>query len=64
MRPCADILSGDLPDGIRIVSGELWFLYPSFEWAYKKISKAIEAMGEAGTRVAGAAEEGEGKEDV
>jgi hypothetical protein len=22
MRPCADILSGDLPDSIRIVSGE------------------------------------------
>jgi hypothetical protein len=22
MRPCADILSGDLPDTIRIVSGE------------------------------------------
>jgi hypothetical protein len=24
MRPCADILSGDLPDNIRIVSGEHW----------------------------------------
>jgi hypothetical protein len=24
MRPCADILSGDLPDGIRMASGEHW----------------------------------------
>ncbi|KAI9829254.1 MAG: hypothetical protein M1819_006434 [Sarea resinae] len=36
------------------------FLYPSFQWAYQKIEKAIEAMGEAGKRVAGPAE---GKSD-
>ncbi|PQE03070.1 glutamine-dependent NAD(+) synthetase protein [Rutstroemia sp. NJR-2017a BVV2] len=29
------------------------FLYPSFEWGYRKITRAIEAMGELGTRIPG-----------
>ncbi|KAM3070610.1 glutamine-dependent NAD(+) synthetase, variant 2 [Clarireedia jacksonii] len=32
------------------------FLYPSFEWGYRKITRAIEAMGELGTRIPGASE--------
>ena len=30
------------------------FLYPSFDWAYKKIERSIKQMGAAGTQVAGA----------
>ncbi|KAM3082282.1 glutamine-dependent NAD(+) synthetase [Clarireedia jacksonii] len=32
---------------------EKLFLYPSFEWGYRKITRAIEAMGELGTRIPG-----------
>ncbi|PQE18176.1 hypothetical protein CJF30_00009344 [Rutstroemia sp. NJR-2017a BBW] len=32
------------------------FLYPSFEWGYRKITRAIEAMGELGTRIPGSSE--------
>ena len=27
------------------------FLYPGWDWAYKKIEKAISAMGERGTKI-------------
>ncbi len=29
------------------------FLYPSFDWQYRKIERAIKQMGPAGTKVAG-----------
>jgi NAD+ synthase (glutamine-hydrolysing) len=32
-------------------------LYPSFEWAYKKIERSIKQMGAAGTNVAGSKEQ-------
>ena len=35
------------------------FLYPPSEWAYRKIERAITAMGEDGTKTVSVAEEGE-----
>jgi NAD+ synthase (glutamine-hydrolysing) len=33
------------------------FLYPSFEWQYRKIERAIQQMGPAGSRVSGPGED-------